>query len=144
MKRQQRTTGRARQPHRTRLRHASRTAGSVQSKAGGMPALDLTLQRQQRPHPSPRGRPRHGAIAEVLDDARDPLPVEVLTRERDDAAIAEEPGRGQDARVPEGDDGDAARLQDLVVMVGAFDLPGDRAAKPGDCLVCNGSLAAEI
>src|SRR5262249_54029477 len=58
-----------------------------------------------------------------LDDARNPLAVEVLARHDDDAAVAPEQGRGQNPSVPEREDWLSARGDDRVVVREAVDAP---------------------
>ena len=67
-----------------------------------------------------------------MENTRDPLAVEVLAREGDDAAVTEVVEAGQDATVPAGQDGLAAGFDDGVVVFGALDLPGERAAQAAD------------
>ena len=69
-----------------------------------MPLLHQSLHLHERLDAPTRRRPARRPVAEALDDARDPLAVEVLARHHDDAAIAEEQHARQDAAVPERDD----------------------------------------
>ena len=54
---------------------------------------------------------------------RDPLAVEVLAGDDDDAAALEVEVAGEDAAVPEGVDRLPARARDRVDVLGATDLP---------------------
>ena len=63
---------------------------------------------------------------------RDRLPVEVLAGEGDNAAVAKVVETGQDPAVPAGEDRLAARLDDGVIVLGALDIPCQRAAEGAD------------
>ena len=61
-------------------------------------------------------RPARGAVAELRDDAGDPLAVEILARDHDDAAALEVDRAGQNAAVPERVNGLAERLSRLQML----------------------------
>ena len=67
-----------------------------------------------------------------MQDARDPLAVEILTGERCDTPMAEVVEAGQDAAVPAGEDRLAPGFDDGVVVFGALNFPSERAAQAAD------------
>ncbi len=129
VKRQDRLTGRSGKPHGTRLRHSRGTARTVNGEGDAVTCRKLAAQLHERPGAATGRRAPRRRIAEAFEDARNPLPVEVLAREGDDAAVAEVVEAGQDAAVPAGEDGLPPGIDDGVVMFGALDLPGERAAQ---------------
>src|SRR5688500_13936073 len=132
MKRQDRIAGALRQPHGPWLRDARRASGAVEGEARRTAALHLARHLQQRLHAPARRRPARRSVAEALDDARDPLAVEVLAGDDDDAAAAEVEGGGQDAAVPERHDRLAARGDDRVEVLEPLDAPAQRVAERRD------------
>ncbi len=102
-------------------------------------ALDVAHHLQQRLPRAARRRPARGAIAEPGDDARDPLAVEVLAGDDDDAAALEVDRAGQDAAVPERVNRLAERLGRLqmlepvdAVAVGGAERREQRIAEAAD------------
>src|SRR5207248_8825674 len=95
------------------------------------------LHLNQRPAPAARRRSARGAVAEPLDDAGNPLAVEVLARDDDDAAVAEEDRGRQDAAVPERHDRLVAAKDDGVVVLEAVDAPLERRAERGAEAIAN-------
>ena len=85
-----------------------------------------------RLRPAARRRSARRAVAEALDDPRDPLAVEVLAGDDDDAAAAEVEGGRQNAAVPERHDRLPARGADRVEMLQALDAPAQRVAERVD------------
>src|SRR4029450_4430590 len=102
---------------------------SVHGKGGWTPRVQVAPQLHQRTRPAPRGRPPRRAEAKARQDARNPLAIEVLAGDHDDAAIAEVVQGGKDAAVPEREDGLVARGDDLVEVAIALDAPGQRPAE---------------
>src|SRR5204863_8003974 len=79
-----------------------------------------------------RGRSARRAIAEALDDPGDPLAVEVLAGDDDDAAAAEKVGGRKDPAVPERHDGLASGGADRLEVLEAFRAPAQCGAEAGD------------
>ena len=98
-------------------------ARAIERERRRLPRRQLAPQLHQRPHAAARRRPARGAVAEPLDDARNPLAVEILAGDDDDAAVAPVEGRRQDPPVPEREDRLAARRDDRVVMGESVDAP---------------------
>ena len=121
--------GGAGQEGRTRLGYFRRTAGAVEREGRGFPRREIAAQLDQRARAAARRRPTRGAVAEAPDDARDPLAVEVLAGDDDDAAIFPEEGCRQDPAVPEGEDGRLAGGDDGLVVLEAVDAPAIRRTK---------------
>src|SRR5437588_3216978 len=140
MKWQHGIAGRPREPDGPRLRDTRGSARTVERKTGRPPVLHIAHQLQHRLQTAVRGGPARRAEAKALDDARNPLPVEILARDDDDAAAAEVVGGRKDAPVPEGHHGLTAGVDDGVVVMEAFNLPpqrvtervDDRIAESGD------------
>ena len=126
VKRQHRIAGRLRQPDGAGLRDARRAARAVDGEAGRLAGRHVARQLQQRLAPAARRRAARGAVAESLDDAGNPLAVEILARDDDDAAAAEVVGGGQNAAVPERHDRLAAAARDRVEVLEAFGAPAKR------------------
>src|SRR6185295_1731683 len=95
------------------------------------------LHRLQR---SARRRAARRAVSEPLDDPRDPLAVEVFTRDDDDALTTEIEGGREDAAVPEGHHRLTPCGANRVDMLETFGAPpqrvservDDRVAEAGD------------
>src|SRR5580765_473602 len=131
VEREHRMTGRLRQPHGAGLRHACGTAWAVERESRRLPRLYLVLHLDERFGAAPRRRTASRAVAEPLDDPRNPLAVKVLARDDDDATMFEVDGRREDAAVPERHDRLMAAEHDLVVMLKPFDAPRERGAERG-------------
>ena len=69
-----------------------------------MTSGEIAAHLHQRPRAAARRRSAGGRVAKAVDDPRNPLAVEVLARDHDDAAVAEVVEAGEDAAVPEGED----------------------------------------
>src|SRR5207247_1371418 len=96
--------------------------------AGGHVAREL----EQGSPAAARGRASGGAVPEPLDDAADPLAVEILARDDDNAAPAEEVGGGKNSSVPERHNGLAAARGNRVEPLEPFRPPAKRGAKQSD------------
>ena len=81
--------GSAGQPHGARLRDPRRTARTVDGESDRTPGGEVTAQLDERTCAAARRRSSRHAVTESRDDARDPLAVEVLADDDDDAAVAE-------------------------------------------------------
>ena len=110
MKRQDGLPGRAGQPGGAGLRHSGRPARAIDGEGDAMARGQLAPKLHERSRAAARRRATGRGVAKALEDPRDPLAVEVLAGERDDAAVAKVVKAGQDAAVPAGEDGLAARL----------------------------------
>ena len=104
-------------PWRARPRPAARRCagprGPSSVNAAGLPAAMSRFSLHERLHRAARRRSARSPVAEALDDAGDPLAVEVLAGDDDDAAAAEVDGGGENAAVPERHDRLAAAVDDL-------------------------------
>src|SRR5438270_2126900 len=129
MERHHRIAGRLRQPYRAGLCDARGAARSVHGERSGPAGRHVARQLQQRPACAARGRPARRPVAEALDDARNPLAVEVLARDHDNAAPPEIVRRGKDAAVPERHDRLTAAPDDAVVVIDAVALPAKRRSE---------------
>jgi hypothetical protein len=105
------------------LRDTRRTARAIERERNRMAARELTAQLHESTRTTARRRSTRAAIAEAADDARDPLAVEVLARDDDDAAVAPEERGGQDATVPEREDRLLAGRDDRFIVGIAVDAP---------------------
>src|SRR5436190_8655444 len=123
VKRQQRLAGCAGQEHRPCLRHARRAARAVDGEGGRTAAGEIAPQLHQGPRAAARRRAARRAVAEPADDAGNPLAVEVLAGDDDDAAVFPEERGGQDAPVPEREDRLLTRGDDGFVVREPVDLP---------------------
>ena len=132
VKRQDRLPGRPCQPGGANLRHPRRPARAVDSKGDPMARRQLAAKLHEGSSTATGCRAASRRVAKTLENARDPLPVEVLAREGDDAAAAKVVETGQDAAVPAGEDRLAARRDDGVIVLGALDVPCQRAAEATD------------
>ena len=132
VKRKDRLTSRAGQPSGTRLRHPRRAARTVHRESDAMTSRQLAPELNERPRPAPRRRAASGRVAKAVEDARNPLPDRSSGRERDDAAVTEVVEAGDDTSMPAGEDRLAAGSNDGVVVLGAFDLPGEGATQAAD------------
>ena len=115
VKRDNRITRDFRKPHRAGLRHACWTAWPVERKRDWT-FLDVTYQLQQRASRTARRRAAGGPEPESCDDAGDPLAIEVLTGDDDDAAMLEVDRARQYPSVPEGVNWPAERLCRMQVL----------------------------
>ena len=115
--------GRAREQHRAGLRDPRRAARTVDRERGRTARRQLAPQLHQRARAAARRRSARGAVAEAPDDAGDPLAVEILAGDDDDAAVAPEERGGQDAAVPEREDRLPAGRDDRFVVREAVDAP---------------------
>ena len=120
------------QPHRARLRHPCRAAGTVEREARRPARLHVAHELQQRALAAARRRSPGRAVAEALDDPRDPLAVEVLAGDDDDPAAPEEESGGEDPPVPERHHRLVAGGADGVEMVQARGAPPQGVAERGD------------
>src|SRR5688572_6276234 len=111
------------QPHRARLRDPGGPPRPIEREPGRLPHFHVLYQLQHRLDAAARRRTARGAVAEALDDTRDPLAVEVLAGDDDDAAAAEVERGGQDAPVPERHHRLAAGRDDGVEMLQPLDAP---------------------
>src|SRR5688572_28288097 len=132
MKRQHRIAGRLGQPDRSWLRLARGTSGTIDGEARWPPRFHVAPQLQHRALPAARCRPARRAVAEPLDDACDPLTVEVLAGDDDDAAAAEIESGRQNAPMPERHHRLASRGDDRLVVMQALDAPAQRVAERVD------------
>ena len=132
VKRQDRLPGRPGQPGGANLRHPGRPARAVDGKGDAMARSQLPAKLHERSSTAAGCRAASRRVAKTLENARDPLPVEVLAGEGDDATVAKVVETGQDAAVPAGEDRLAARLDDGVIVLGALDVPCQRAAEGAD------------
>src|SRR5690606_16797706 len=80
--------GDLREPEGAGLRHLGGPAGPVDAERDA-PGPHLPHELHQRPARATRRGAARGAEAELLDNPRDPLAVEVLARDDDDAAVLE-------------------------------------------------------
>ena len=112
VKRQDRVPGRAGQPDRARLRDARRPARTVHVNASRTARRPDRAQLHERAAPAARRRSARRPVAEPRNDPRDPLAVEVLAGDHDDAAVAEVVERREDPPVPERHDRLAAGAPD--------------------------------
>jgi hypothetical protein len=78
---------------------------------------------QQRLAPAARRRSARGAVAELLDDTRDPFTVVILAGDDDDAAALEVDGGWENAAVPERVNRVQPAGGDALNVLGAADLP---------------------
>src|SRR5262249_15253096 len=101
VERQNGIAGGARKPHGPRLCDARRPARTVESEADRASLGEVAPHLTERACRPARGRAARHAEAEPLDDAGDPLPVEVLARHDDDAAMTEIVEAAKDSAVPE-------------------------------------------
>src|SRR5438094_8518473 len=129
MERHHRIAGRLRQPDGAGLCEPRGAARSVHGERSGPAGRHVARQLQQRPACAARGRPARRAVAEALDDAGNPLAVEVLARDHHDAAPPEIVRRGKDAAVPERHDRLPAAPDDAVVVIDAVALPAKRRSE---------------
>ncbi len=86
MERQHRIAGRLGEPERTWLGDPGRPARSIHGEPGRFAGRHVALQLQEGLRSATRGRSAGRSIAKPPDDARNPLAVEVLARDDDDAA----------------------------------------------------------
>ena len=82
-------TGRAGEPDGAGLRDARRTARAVDREASRTAGRQVAPQLHERARAAARRRSARRAEAEALEDPGDPLAVEVLAGDDDDAAICE-------------------------------------------------------
>src|SRR5690606_32814578 len=108
VQRQDGAAGRAGEPGGARLRHLTRPARAVDGEGDGAAVAQFAPELHERLRATARRRSARRAVAESVDDARDPLAVEILARDDDNAPVAHEQQPGHDAPVPEGIDGLAA------------------------------------
>ncbi len=106
--------------------------GPSSVKATALPGLEDALHLQQSPSRPARRRAASRAIAKTLDDAGNPLAVEVLARDDDDTAAPEVVGGGKNATVPEPQDWRAPRSGERVQVLCAVNLPPQRATEQID------------
>ena len=132
VKRQNRIAGRFGQPHRTRLGDARRAARPVEREPGGAAGAHVARQLPQRLARPVRGRSARGTVAESFDDPGNPLAVEVLAGDHDDAAASEIVGRRQNASVPERHDRTAAARGNLLEVFEPFGAPAKRGPERRD------------
>ena len=141
---QHRVTSRAREPDGAWLRDARGTARPIEREPCRLPFFHVAHQLQHRLQPPARGGPPRRAEAESLDDARNPLSVEILARDDDDAAAAEVERGWKDAAVPEGHHGPAAGGDDRLVMLKPLDAPPQRVTKRVDEWIAEGSDGGDL
>ena len=89
MKRQHRIAGRLRQPDAPGCATRAGPRGPSSVKPAGFPAAMSRVSCSSALRAAARRRSARRAVAEALDDAGDPLAVEVLAGDDDDAAAAE-------------------------------------------------------
>ena len=98
-------TRRAGEEHGAGLDDPGGAARAVDRERRGMAVRKVPPQLHQGARAAARRGSPGGAVPEPADDAGDPLAVEVLTGDDDDAAVLPEEGGRQDAPVPEREDG---------------------------------------
>src|SRR3984957_4614117 len=96
----------------------ARAAGPVDGKGDVLPCFELAAHGQQAFDGAARRTALRGAKSEAFDDAASPLAVKIHGVHDDDAAIAPDPGGGEDAAMPEGAD---ARLAGAANLDGVLD-----------------------
>jgi hypothetical protein len=138
MKRQHWIARRLRQPHRARLRHARRSARPVDRESGRLAGRHVARQLQQRLPRASRRRSPCRAVSEPLDDAGDPLAVEVLARDDDDAAAAEKVGGRKNTSVPERHDRLVTGVTNRVEMMQTLGAPLQRRAQDRNGRITDG------
>ena len=123
-------------------RRAPARAGRRRVNPAGLPAAMSRVSCSSALRAAARRRSARRAVAEALDDAGNPLAVEVLAGDDDDAAAAEVVGGRQNAPVPERHDRLAAAARDRVEVLETFGLPAQRRAERGDQPVADGGNRA--
>ena len=121
--RQDRLPRRPREEHGARLDHARRAPRPVDGEGGRTPHREVPSQLHERARTASRRGAARRPEAEPVQDPRDPLAVEVLAGDDDDAAVTEVMEPRQDAPVPEREDRLPAAVDDGLVVLGAGDLP---------------------
>src|SRR5207237_5769618 len=132
------------EPDGARLGDARRSPRPVDRKRRGLSRRHVALQLDERFHRAARGPATRGAVAEALDDSRNPLAVEVLARDDDNAAALEVDRGGQDAAVPESHDRLAAAADDALIPIGAIHAPAERGSKRRDDGITDGRDQARL
>jgi NAD(P)-dependent dehydrogenase (short-subunit alcohol dehydrogenase family) len=132
VKRDDRITARLSEPDGARLRDASGAARAVDGDADRLPRCDVAAQLKERLARTARRRAASGRVSETFDDAGDPLAVEVLACDDDDAALAEEVGGGQDASVPKREDRLMSGGGDAIEVLEPFSPPPQRRPECGN------------
>src|SRR5262245_38454440 len=103
-------------------------AGAVDGERRVSPTLDIADKLCERAQPSSRARSAGGTVAESLDALCDRFTIQIHAGHDDDAAIAPIVRRGEDASMPEGEDGATAGTVDFIKVFVAFGTPADSPA----------------
>src|ERR1700722_12658455 len=110
----------------------ARTAGPVDGKGDVLPCFELAAHGEQAFDGAARGAALGGAESEAFDDAASPLAVEIYGVQDHYAAIAPDPGRGEDAAMPECADAGLAGAANLDGVLHADDFEAQGGADQAD------------
>ena len=134
--------GRAGEKDRAGLRHARGTARPVNRERGGPAQRKVLPQLHERARSAARRGPARRPVPEALDDPGNPLAVEVLAGDDDDAAVLPEERGGQDTAVPEGEDRLLAGGDDRVIVFEPLDAPAICGSERADYRGTSAEMAA--
>src|ERR1700722_283670 len=127
-----RAAGAAGENQRAGFGNVARAARAIGGKGDVFSGFELVGQRHQAFNRSARRTSLRGAETEAFDDAAGPLAVEIYGVHDHHAAIAPDPGGGEDAAVPERADAGFTPLGNLNGVVDSHDFEADGGADQAD------------